>query len=373
MRSAMTATILLLVGTCLAGPGFEPVSDVKYASYNSALNRYDAAKEPARYEQSLWAATDFDRFWPAAYVNTNQTRWSALDWGDIQDGAAIGGFTFGYGTKMDTDTATAMIAFYANDNGWGDTHKQILAVYEIPDLPGRRWSGAAEAWMITVDLDAQGTEFTIKGDDLDGDGLTDFGYLYWFTNAPQSVKLGPLNANGIDPNQIPPTCPGAENAFDKYLGWDPNDPNLATQYVGSYWFGKDYFAQLYMELFAAGQAGCPLSGAGGKHCTADIVPNDGDGAWNYNIDGDCMISVADLAQLMAHYGLTDVTHEEGDVWPENGDGIWEDGVDGDNVVGMADLAELLGQYNNACGAFTTQAAWGDAIIEPIPPQGCPHN
>lgn len=95
--------------------------------------------------------------------------------------------------------------------------------------------------------------------------------------------------------------------------------------------------------------GCPNPGAAGKYCTADIYPNNGDGIWSYCIDGDCIVNLSDLSQLLANYPtVAGATHEMGDVYPENGNGIWEDGVDGDGRVDLADLAELLSQYLDNC-------------------------
>ena len=73
---------------------------------------------------------------------------------------------------------------------------------------------------------------------------------------------------------------------------------------------------------------CPNPGASGAYCTADI-----DGS------GDCLVNLADLAQLLANYGITSgATHEQGDIEPIGGDGD----------VDLADLAALLAQYGNDC-------------------------
>ena len=86
--------------------------------------------------------------------------------------------------------------------------------------------------------------------------------------------------------------------------------------------------------------GCPNPGASGKYCVADCFPNDGDGVWDYAVDGDCKINLQDLAQLLANYGTTvGATREDGDVFPANV---------GDGAVDIRDLAELLSQYNDDC-------------------------
>lgn len=86
--------------------------------------------------------------------------------------------------------------------------------------------------------------------------------------------------------------------------------------------------------------GCPNPGASGNFCTADCFPHNGDGIWNYPADdGDCIINIQDLANLLAGYGTTTgATREDGDVFPVGGDG----------AVNIQDLAMLLGQYGDDC-------------------------
>jgi hypothetical protein len=69
---------------------------------------------------------------------------------------------------------------------------------------------------------------------------------------------------------------------------------------------------------------CPNPGSSGDYCTADIL------------NADCLVNLADLAQLLGNYGITSGgTHEDGD-------------LDGDGDVDLADLAALLGQYGDDC-------------------------
>lgn len=56
-----------------------------------------------------------------------------------------------------------------------------------------------------------------------------------------------------------------------------------------------------------------------------------------DLDGDLDIDIRDLAQLLAHYGLTEeVTYEDGD-------------IDGDGDIDATDLATLLSAYGTTCG------------------------
>ena len=100
----------------------------------------------------------------------------------------------------------------------------------------------------------------------------------------------------------------------------------------------DPVANVYFEvtLFR-----CDSPGDSQKYCTADIHPNDGDGVWNplFSGDGDCAVTLDDLAQLLGHYGILEgATREEGDIHPEGGDGR----------VDLNDLAEMLGQCGESC-------------------------
>ena len=86
---------------------------------------------------------------------------------------------------------------------------------------------------------------------------------------------------------------------------------------------------------------CPGPGTWGDYCSADIYPNNGDGVWTYPlVDGDCVIDLLDLAQLIGRFGITSgATREDGDIYPPG---------TGDGMVDLFDLAELLGQYGDDC-------------------------
>lgn len=87
---------------------------------------------------------------------------------------------------------------------------------------------------------------------------------------------------------------------------------------------------------------CPWAGNSGSYCTADIYPNDGDGVWEFLDDGDCIVDIDDLAQLLGNYGMTTgATRESGDIYPASGDG----------VVYLGDLAEFLSQYGDDCNGM----------------------
>lgn len=345
----MNRTILLTVAALIAvpaaaGPQILPAKGARHLIYDMATGELRSAEGPARIGESVWASTQYPWYYfIQMYYGEGAT---TLDWGDIAGPQPIGGYSFAYGSHsvLLPERLDVINLFFADDNGFNSENRTFLAGFHIPNLPGADPGGQWHKWVITVDLDAAGLAFTIDGEDLDGDGRMDFSYTYWFTNYTQNNPqypnnyLGPVIAG--DPNAIPPTAPGIEGAFDFF-----GDPNL-NLYWGTYW-GDYPFPQFYMELYDS-ELSCPQAGGSGKRCTADIWPNDGDGIWEVD-DGDCLVGLDDLAQLLANYPTpADGNHELGDVWPENGDGIWQDGSDGDGAVDLSDLAELLSQYSDDC-------------------------
>jgi hypothetical protein len=330
MRASLfIAVIAVAAGPVLAGPQLLPVKATKYATYDFATGRIAPAEGPLRYGESVWAATQFSGYFFPSY-HYSQT---VLDWGDITNGQGIGGFTFCYSTDvMLPDRFDAIIMFFADENGWNSVNRSYLAGFTVTDVPGL--VECASTWRITCDLDAAGADFTIAGSDLDGDGLADFGYTYWFENVPPTPGnyTGPLIAG--DPNVPPCTCPGAENAYDAF-----SDPNL-QEYEATYWFDGSPFAQFYMELFATSSPNhpCPHPGSSGMYCYADIE-HAGGGCEMYPCD--CIVGLADLQKLLSNYGMTTgATHAEGDLEPAP--------PCGDGDVDLGDLAELLTQYGDDC-------------------------
>jgi hypothetical protein len=88
------------------------------------------------------------------------------------------------------------------------------------------------------------------------------------------------------------------------------------------------------------EGGCPNPGSTGNYCLADVYPNNSDGVWDYAVDGDCIVNLNDLAQLIGSYGMTTgATRENGDIYPS---------PNGDGQVNLSDLAQLLGQYGDDC-------------------------
>jgi hypothetical protein len=63
--------------------------------------------------------------------------------------------------------------------------------------------------------------------------------------------------------------------------------------------------------------------------TLDASPLVGD------VDGNCAVDVADLSELLSHYGSSGASRCDGD-------------TDGDGIVNLADLAALLSAYGTTC-------------------------
>jgi hypothetical protein len=334
-RLVIVAAICVMAAPAIASPDLLPYSGIA-GTYN-----YDLAtgeQTPVSGERVLgphiWGPTS-PSGWFAGDMGVTHV-W--LDWGDLGNlGYTVGGFGWGYATNANQGSVDLILCFYGDDNGWNTPGRDLIAAFSFTGLNGTITPADRTlfwGWRYRAELV---TSFVMSSNDLDGDGLGDFSYTYWFDHpgleSPEAGPIvGPLIAG--DPNVD--NAPGMEDAFDIFN--EPNyvpmpgyiDPNL-TNYQGSYWYGgpPNPYAQFYMELFAAG---CPNRGDSGRYCEADI-----DGSL------DCVISLSDLAQLLGNYGCTTgCTKMMGDVDP------YDRWFPGDGVIGLGDLAELLGQYGDNC-------------------------
>jgi hypothetical protein len=327
-RLLIVAAICVIAAPVLASPDILPIKGVAGSRlYDVASGQQTPLTLENRLGPVIWDSTqDSGYFWGGQGCME-----IALDWGDIQP-AAVGGFGWAYATNA-SNGISMLITFYTDDNGWNQQGRDIVAGYLFTGMNGTITPANCKlywGWLYRAELV---TPFVLLANDLDGDLLGDFSYTYWFDcttlHGCAGAIIGPLISG--DPNAG--LAPGIENAFDIYN--DPNyipapgyfDPNL-THYVGTYWFGGVPFAQFYMELMAPA---CPNKGDSGRYCEADIA--------NF----DCIVGLADLAQLLGNYGCTTgCTLLMGDVDPYS---RW---FPGDGVIGLGDLAELLGQYGDNC-------------------------
>ena len=302
----LVAVMVLIAGPALAGPKILPISGTGYLVYDEATGTVRPATGGERYGHALWGATEMTGY----FLGLSYPE-SPLDWGDIAGPVPIGGLSFAQYTNsqaIDGDLS-ARIWVYEEENGWNST------AYLITNIPGST-RPPDEYWGYVWGVEAT-TPFVLDGSDLDGDGLVDFGYRFCFSvNTPGAVH-GPAIAI-FDPN----LAPGADEWYDLFDLCPPYDG-----YVGTYSLGP--FRQLYWAMFAPS---CPNRGDSGRYCSADI-----DGSF------DCLVGLADLAVLLAHYGMTTgATPLMGDVDP------YDEWFPGDGDVDLSDLAELLSQYGDDC-------------------------
>lgn len=121
-------------------------------------------------------------------------------------------------------------------------------------------------------------------------------------------------------------------ATTSFLVIDPTELGDAGEYdcVVTYQLGNQCSVTSDPATLTVNPGGqdCPNPGVSGNYCTADI-----DGS------GDCLVNLADLAQLLGYYGITSgATPDQGDIDPPGGDGD----------VDLGDLAVLLAQYGDDC-------------------------
>jgi hypothetical protein len=328
----MRYVAFVVIGAMAVGPlnadiEILPISGVDYLNYDMETGTVTPASVSTRYGHAVWSC-------PFDYVNyfvgaSEGEMW--LDWADISGPVPIGGFSFGQYTNSQAADGDlyAMIAFYAEEDGRNSTGRVLVALYRIDNIPGSDHT-PYEYWGQVWGVDLA-TPFVLDGSDLDSDGLTDWGYAQYFSIRTPGALHGPPLCGLIDPNNMPESAPGVEDAIDLFQ--DPNwnvDPNLQTGFVGTYWMsGPCQFAQFYFELYVPE---CPNAGESGRYCHGDI-----DGSF------DCIVGLADLAVLLSNYGLTTgATPLMGDVDP------CDEWFPGDGDVDLADLAELLKQYGDDC-------------------------
>lgn len=336
-RLLIVAAICVVAAPVLASPDILPVKGIAGAwRYDVATGQQSPMTPGNRVGPVVWAANQQSGyFWGGQGCQE-----IALDWGDFAGSPLVGGFGWAYATNSD-DGFSLLITFYTDDNGWNNKNGSGVVIGKRQPVEGFLFgnmlgtitpANCALYWGYTWRAELI-TPITIAGNDLDGDGLGDFSYTYWFDCSTiggcAGAKAGPLIAG--DPNFT--IAAGIEQGFDIYNdpGYIPSpgyyDPNL-TSYVGTYWFGGVPFAQFFMELLAGS---CPNKGDAGRYCEADIA--------NF----DCIVNLADLAQLLGNYGCTTgCTVTMGDVDP------YSRFFPGDGLIGLGDLAELLGQYGDNC-------------------------
>jgi hypothetical protein len=345
-RLLVVAAIAVIAAPALAGSEILPIDGVGYLSYNVQTGKVTPVEAlPRDLGAPIWI-TDYSLttyFWGAEPFLGE----AGHEWADVDGSRPFGGFGFTEFTNSQSTTGDlwAVICMYEEENGWDSSGRVYVVGYLINNIPGSTHP-PDEYWGYIWGVEPV-DDFVLAGSDMDGDGLGDFGYFQFFSGRDAGCLHGPAIAGalGLDPNNLPPECPGVEDAFDLFadVSWNsgPNniDPNNLGTPVGTMWFGglPLTFSQFYFALYAPV---CPNRGDSGYYCEADIAGEEGP---------DCIVGLADLAQLLGNYGCGTPTDPNcvatlmmGDVEPY--DPWWP----GDGDVDLADLALLLAQYGDDC-------------------------
>ncbi len=346
-RLLVVAAIVVIAVPALAGSDILPIDGVGYLSYNVQTGKVTPVETlPRDLGAPLWIVDySYTSYFWSASPGTGD---ASIDWGDVDGSRAFGGFGFAEFTNSQSGSGDlwAAILMYEEENGHNSSGRVYTVGYLIANIPGSTHP-PDEYWGYIWGVEPVET-FVLDGSDLDGDGLGDFGYFQFFSGRDPGCLHGPALCGdlGLDPNNLPPECPGVEDVFEYFVNasWnlDPNnlDPNnIQPSFVGTYWFGggPHSFSQFYFALYAPV---CPNRGDSGYYCEADIAGEEGP---------DCVVGLADLAQLLGNYGCGSpsdpncvATLMMGDVEPY--DPWWP----GDGDVDLADLALMLAQYGDDC-------------------------
>ena len=316
-RLLLMATLGATAPLALAGPEILPISGVDRLNYDMQTGKVTPATMNTRYGGCIWSCGwgYVNYFWAAEPFLGE----AGLDWADLAGPANVGGFGVAEFTNSQAADGRVYAAGYLIANIPGSTHP-----------PNVYWG---HIWGVEPLA-----PFVLDGSDLDGDVLTDWGYFQFYSGRTPGCRHGPPFCGLLDPNNLPPECPGVENVFDLFA--DPNwnngpnnlDPNnLGPAYVGTYWFSGNFpYAQFYIELYAPS---CPNQGESGRYCSADI-----DGSY------DCIVNLADLAEFLRcmYWCPIDPSRCCCDIDP------YDPYHPGDGDCDLADLAELLTQYGDNC-------------------------
>jgi DNA-binding beta-propeller fold protein YncE len=181
-----------------------------------------------------------------------------------------------------------------------------------------------------VDLDGSNLEDLVTGI-LNGPiGLAvdpDAGKVYWGKNAEdaESGRVMRANLDGTDGElviaYVDPDSLALDLAASRVYWTDLDVPLVLLGTIQRANFdGTEHETLPLGEMYLGGIA---IVSDTGPSCPGDL-------------DGDNDVDIADLAQLLGHYGLTEgASYEDGD-------------LDGDGDVDISDLAGLLGVYGTVC-------------------------
>lgn len=263
---------------------------------------------------------------------------TVVDWGDVAGPAVVNGFDFAIAGSIAPDEPGGVIEGFGVRIGFLDRYDSVVnpggpvtepggagPAYEIASITLMDfWHGYDPGcsfffcgWLITVDLEGTGLEFTLgdaasgTGGDLDGDGLADFGYSFSFIQNQQEPKgiVGPFLAR-------PASLGGAGTA------WGVVDSfSWFNSLTGPY---QDYYADLNF-----GGGSCPVtpyaSFVMNLHGPAAASPCD---AIDYNGDG--LIDFGDYLEFLNRFEQQDASAD----------------LTGDGVIDFGDWLEFYNRYDS---------------------------
>jgi hypothetical protein len=331
-RVLLVAAICLIAAPAFASPDILPVSKIKGVTTKGM--------DPV--SGKVYDLGSYDRYGSQIYWTLNQglffswdpaDPWLILDWGDLGTpgtGFSVGAMHIIYLANQFPSTPGTNIqhTWIAEEQGHDTTTKIPWARLTISNFPGVPYAppGWGSGWDFFIDLQSIPWVWVLDGNDLDGDGLIDMGYSYWFYDVPTPETQGMGTLFGAY-SPIGTEDGGAEDSFDVY-----GDPNYVN-YYGSYWFGGSPFSQFCAQWLGLG---CPNAGTDPPgvfdYCYTDIYPA---------LPGDCVVNIQDLGALLPNYNgtATPYTFAQGDVYPV---------IFGDGLVNISDLGQLLAQYGDNC-------------------------
>jgi hypothetical protein len=307
------------VVSCLAGTAFGeklyPVEGIAHYRYDIHTGAYWQDGGPRYGPRIAW---ERDTDWRGFVGADPEDGFSELlDWADVgtpDEPIVVNGFRFSYCTNG-LAPVDVSIGFYVNENGFNTADSTTVALFNLQSLPGRDPGSGTNCYQFDVDLpDPIFDQFTLAGNDLDQDGLVDFGYgLFIASCGGCGGEAGPLLADGpLD------TSPGSTPDYDLFF-----PPKWSSGAYVRTDTAVDSLGQFALRLYTASAPGCPLPGCD-------------DGGINVDFDANCIINLSDLTVLLGGYGTTSgATHADGD-------------ADGDGDVDLSDLTNLLGRYGNSC-------------------------
>ncbi len=254
-----------------------------------------------------------------------------MDWGDAPAGMTVVASQFEYATDYADPDASGVpgfglrVSFYDAENGVGSPRTELGSV-----ALSHLWGDTGELGFPTVWTVIVGHEFQIGDTDLDGDGLSDFGYsiefihpegqsgeTYLVLHAPDGVAA-PDGQGGWTVGSVAPlpAAQGTEDAADVYTR-DGNGDLVYERSIGGTFScdpaNPQPFMQIGMTLFTAEKA---------EECAADLVGADG-------------VNIFDLIEFVQLYSAGD---PGADFAPSGGDGL----------VNIFDLLEYTNLYVAGC-------------------------